>query len=210
MKNSRIIRLITLAAVAITAQLRVSGAPIVFTFQGSGDGFIGATTFSNAAFTITAAGDTMNRQSDTSYPFTTLPLYWIDSDSASINISGVGTFDFISSTRTYVNELYAAVGFSRGPGNGIDLFDSTTDSVFSAWDMQTSIGPRLENGTLLQWGSLFSSVDTTGGELFFQDGASPMTFQAVLVPEPGAVTIFLSLVTISTLIRRRSSTLLAR
>ena len=210
MKNSRIIGLAMVTAVAISTQLRVSGSPIVFTFQGIGTGVIGTTAFSNTAFTITAAGDTVNRQSYTSYPFNTLPLYWIDSDSAFINLSGAGTFDFISSTRTYVNEYYAQVGFSRGPGNGIDLFDSSSDSVFSTWDMQTSIGPQLGNGTLLQWGSFYGNVDTTGGALFFQDGASPLTFQAIVVPEPSAISMFFSLIMIYTLMRRSGSRLLAR
>ncbi|HEY6120584.1 MAG TPA: hypothetical protein VIV66_11520, partial [Pyrinomonadaceae bacterium] len=37
--------------------------PITFTYQGTANGSIGGTPFSSAAFTITALGDTSNRQS---------------------------------------------------------------------------------------------------------------------------------------------------
>ena len=79
---------------------------ITFTHTGTGSGTIGATSFANAAFTITDTADTTARSS-----FST--GFFINDLSASISIAGVGNFNFTSGTRTFVNNSLSLVGFSR-------------------------------------------------------------------------------------------------
>lgn len=156
---------------------------IIFTHRGTGAyGSIGGNPFYNVTFTITAIGDTTNRvqRSDN--------VYSIDHDFASILIEGfgaVGEFNFITPTRTFCNRgtgYGGTVGFSRASGS--DLFNGPRGlPALANWDMLTSIGPiSAQNGELIQWSS---PVTTDGGILFFEtDTSVPVTFEAVVVPEP--------------------------
>ena len=81
----------------------VQAAPITFTHAGSGAGSINGAAFATTSFVITATGFTEDVQ-------TTGPAHFIDHTSASISISGIGTFDFITLTRTFATAN--AVGFS--------------------------------------------------------------------------------------------------
>jgi hypothetical protein len=133
--------------------------PIAFTFTGTGSGTLGGNAFGTTSFTITETGDTTTVQaSPNGHGF------FIDDASATIAITGVGTFDFVTATLTFVNNALGEVGFSRA-GPGVDLYDgpfSASPDLFT-WDMRSSIGPI--NGTfgLLQWD--FSPVDTNSGVL---------------------------------------------
>ena len=155
---------------------------ITITHTGDGSGQVGTTTFTNAAFTIIDIGNTADR--------TSLGFGWfIDDTSASIAISGVGSFNFLTPTRTFVNNTAETVGFSRGSGYGLDLYDGTADAAFANWDMLSSIGPISGSASLLQWS--FSPVNTDGGVLVFNDGTSASVFTATVsgssVPEPSSL-----------------------
>ena len=160
--------------------------PISFTHEGAGSGTLDGVGFGAAAplpFTITATGDTDDRSSFGSG-------FFIDHLSASISISGLGTFDFTTATRTFVNNAGQIVGFSRAGSGGLDLFNGPTDGAFGTWDMLSSIGPTSGNGNLLQWTS--GAVNTSGGVLVFNSAGSPATFTAIVgarVPEPGALAL---------------------
>ena len=163
-----------------------SAAAITFTHEGSGSGTIGDIVFTNLDFVITATGDTSDRQSFGSG-------YSIDHAAASIWIAGLGTFDFLSATRTFVNNSSSVVGFSREGIGGQDLFNGPHDSQFSAWDMLSGIGPVTGEGSLLQW---YASPDpdaiqTEAGILEFANTASYVVFEAAMapvgVPEPGTL-----------------------
>jgi len=161
--------------------------PITFTHQGMGSGSIAGTPFARTSFTITAVGNTSNRQSFGSG-------FSIDHDSAMISITGVGTFIFTSGTRTFVNNDAQIVGFSRASTGGLDLFDGPNNTVFAAWDMFSSIGPVADGGTLSQWGAPRPPVLTNGGQLLFTDGLSPIIFTAIVgqpaeIPEPTSLTL---------------------
>ena len=166
---------------------------ITFTYEGTGSGTLGGVAFPASAFTITALGDTNNRQPN---PITFLPgTYQIDHDAASITISGLGTLTFLTHTLTFVNQSVSGVGFSRYYR---DLFYGPTNSAFSSWDMLSSIGPISGSGRLLQWQT--GPVETNFGTLVFDDADGiPATFEAVVgqsvVPAPSA--IFLSAVGLS-------------
>jgi hypothetical protein len=136
-----------------------SASIITFTHTGLGTGQIGPTSFTNANFTITETADTANRQSIGG------PVgFLIDDSSASIAISGVGTFTFLTPTLIFVNNTSTRVGFSRAD-TIIDLFDGPVNTVFATYDLTTSIGPISGSGTLQQW--QFSPVNISGGSLGF-------------------------------------------
>jgi hypothetical protein len=157
---------------------------ITFTHQGVGSGSIGGTPFALTTFTITAVGDTLNRQSF-------LGGFFIDHATASISITGVGTFTFITATRTFVNNGAQIVGFSRAGVGGADLFNGPVNPSFATWDMLSSIGPVPGTGELLQWTN--SPVLTSGGQLVFNNGQGPAIFTATVgpgaIPEPASLTL---------------------
>jgi hypothetical protein len=177
--------------VAMTAQ--VNAALITFTHTGevvtaAMTGTVGGTPFATPQFTITATGDTTARQSAGPN------VFFIDHTTASIDIVGVGTFDFISPTRTFFNDAVNVVGFSRGGGGGGDLYNGPASATLDGWDMLTSIGPVAGTGSLIQWADA-PQINTSGGILIFNDRvASSATFTAVVaadaVPEPATLTMF--------------------
>ena len=171
---------------------------ITFTHTGIGSGVIGTTSFSNAAFTITDGGDTTNVEAIGGG-------FSLEDAFASIEISGVGTFDFTSATRTFVSG--DIVGFSRGTTMGSDLFDGPNSAAFATWDMLTSIGPISGSGQLLQWS--MSAVDTTGGVLVFDNSDTDTVFTATVgtaVPEPAETIPFGVAVVIIAILAKRLKT----
>lgn len=160
--------LLTIVPAAASAQT------ITFTTSGlSGSGMIGTTSFSNANFTITSSGNVAERQSFTGG-------YFIDHLMASIVIDGVGSYNFITGTRTFVNNSVTSVGFSRAGSAGLDLFNGPSNAAFATWDMTTSIGAFMGTGNLVQWGS--SPVLTSGGTLSFNSQQTTATFSAIVAP----------------------------
>ena len=129
-----------------------SATPIKFTYTGTGSGDLSGTAFSNAAFTISALGDTSARQDDSAG-------YFIDHINASIDIAGVGNVAFITGTRTFVNNLAGIVGFSRAGATGQDLYNGPFEYGID-WDMLSDLGPITGTFGLFQWD--MGAVDTSG------------------------------------------------
>jgi hypothetical protein len=182
---TRFSRLSAALLLSVTALAANSfGALITFTYTGTGAGSLNGVPFASSAFTITAVGDTDNRQSYSSG-------YFINHDSASITITGLGTFGFIPATDTFVNNDVNTPGFSRVTGGG-DLYNGPTALPFGSWDMLSSIGPIGGTMTLLQWGN---GVATTGGLLDFADANTQGTFAAVVgaasVPDASSTLVLL-------------------
>jgi PEP-CTERM motif len=173
-------RLLKVSGLAALMALTAFAAPLFITYTSVGTGTIGATGFTNAAFTITESLDTANIQ-------TFSGGFYINDSSASIAIAGVGTFDFTTATRTLVSNTNAIVTFAHAGAIGADLLSSFGDAAYSTWDMTTSIGPFTGGGDLVQW-SLFP-VLTTGGTLVFNDATPTVTFQAVATPEPASAAL---------------------
>lgn len=176
----------------------VQAMPIQFNHSGYGSGTLDGVPFA-AFFTIEASADTSNRVAFGTGAFSLDHLF------ASIDIEGLGVFDFLTATRTYVNNRIRSVGFGRA--GGADLFNGPTGaSTFGAWDMLTSVAPIGGAGSLVQWALL--PVQTSGGELYF-DPQNPMrsgfsAIVAVAVPAPGTgLMLILGLVCLES--RRRSS-----
>jgi hypothetical protein len=174
-------RVALLTAMALGIASLASAAPITYTHTGFGSGTIDGNSFgalAPVAFTITATGDTDNI-------VTTFSGFFIDNDTASINIAGVGSLDFTTATRYFSNTLNNVVGFSRAGPGGADLFNGPT---VVGWDMTTSVGPVVGVGSLLQW--LNSPVNTNGGVLVFNSADTESTFTARVgdeVPEPASL-----------------------
>ncbi len=153
-----------------------AAAIITFEHAASASGTLDGKPFPMADFTITATGDTANRQ----------PIsdgWYIDHTAASIFIAGIGKLDLLTPTRTFVSHAGQLVGFSRAGADGNDLVNGPQDAAFGTWDMLTSIGPIKGQGGVLQW-SLDPKIDTSGGILILDDGVTNVTFTAI-VPEPG-------------------------
>lgn len=171
-----------LALVALLASSGAWAVPITFTYAGTGSGALGALNFENVDFTITAVGDTDDRQT------VNTDIFYIEHAAASISIAGIGSVDFITGTRTFLNSTQtstAVVGFSREGQLGLDLFNSSASSELGAWDMLSSIGPIGSSFRLIQWSN--SAVVTNLGNLFFTSDQARGTFQATIgtaVPEP--------------------------
>jgi hypothetical protein len=158
------------------------GDPITFTHVGIGTGSLAGMEFVDAAFRITAVGDTIDRRSSGN-------VRSIPHTRASISIAGLGTFLFVSPTRTFVNNNFQVVGFARASGGGEDLFDGPSHPVFATWDMLSPLGPLPGAGSIFQW--TLSPVFTTGGRLALTDSGSPAIFTATIetapVPEPATL-----------------------
>jgi hypothetical protein len=164
--------------------------PITFTHNGIGSGSIGDFLFSETSFTITAIGDTDDRDT---FGDSFSGGYSIQHSTATIDITGVGSYDLIINTRTFVNTVFGKVGFSRSDSGDFDLFDGPIDSLFVSWNMLSDIGPITSIGTLRQWDYPFSPVLTDGGRLLFNNGTSIATFQADIeapAPEPATMLLF--------------------
>jgi hypothetical protein len=155
------------------------GSPITFTYTGSGSGTIGGSVFPVSAFTITAIGDT-----DTRIGAPSDFLYKIAHSSASITITGVGSFNFVTGTQTFFNDVNHTPGLQHSSPFGSDLFDGPSAQTLAGWDMLTSVGPVFGSMMLIQWNTL--PVITSGGQLIFSDTITSGSFSA-LVASPSAV-----------------------
>lgn len=170
------IRLLQTITILLAFACGAFGDTITFTDSSTGTGMIGATSFTDAAFTITGIGNTTNVSHFSAGLFINLL-------SASISISGVGNFQFTTPTRFFVSGTL--VGFSRAGASGLDLLNGPKNPIFTTWNMQTSIGPVSGYGGILQWS--LSPVVTSGGILVFKDAAVNITFKAAVVPELGSI-----------------------
>ncbi len=148
----------------------VEADSITFIHTGTGSGTLNGAPFGPAAFTLRAIADTSNRE----------PLggadYFIDHDSSEVEITGVGTFQLITGTRTFKSG--SLVGYSRAGADGVDLFNGSNSAAFSSWDMLGPIGPVASNASLIQWDR--TPIETSGGTLVFDHGQSAATFEAAM------------------------------
>ena len=170
---------------ALLLSASAAAAPITFIFTGTGSGAISEAGFHNVAFTITATGDTDDRQSFGGG-------YFVDHLTANIEIDGFETMNFLTGTRTFVNNSSNSVGFSRAGSGGLDLYNSSANAAYDTWDMLSSLGPIGGTFGLLQWNN--SPVITNLGALFFSSQTVTGTFQAITgqvpVPLPGTLALF--------------------
>lgn len=174
----------------------VVALPFTATFQGTGSGTIGLSSFASAPFTITAIGNTVNRRTVAS------DVLDIPMDQATIDIAGIGHATFLIPTRvfrtSFGGSIGGAVGFSRDSGGQLDILN-VIEPGLQTWDMTTSIGPIFESspGATNQANMLSTSL----GQLDFT--SIPSVTLTVVVPEPFGSTVSVVLLALSW--RRRSS-----
>lgn len=163
------------------ASFAASASPIQFIYTGTGSGSLNGNSFSNATFVFSQVGDTSNKLScGTGCSF-------IDAISATVSIDGVGSYAFVTGTRTF--NYQGLVGFSRAGLYGADLYN--VFNVGPTYDLSSAIGPVSGNASLIQWS--YSPIVTTAGVLNFADGTSLGSFQAVVaVPEPETYAMILA------------------
>jgi hypothetical protein len=163
---------LTVVVSLLTSLFSASADTIVFRYESSGTGTLNGVSFSERAFTIVAAADTANRQSVSS------GIFSIDHTLVTIEIAGLGTFDILSPTRTFVNQDLALAGFARAGLELWDLLHVQTNDLFASWDMLSSVGPLEGEGRLLQWAS--RPVNTSAGLLVFDSQATMVRFTATI------------------------------
>ena len=197
---------VTALAIACVAALLSAPAPaaaatITFTHggtaaSGSLTGPLSGLDFGSTDFVITATADTDDRQGFAQG-------YFVPHQTASIALAGIGTFDFVTPTLSFVNNQFRVVGFSRPP----DLFNGPSSGIFSDYDLRSSVGPVSGGGRILQWD--LEDVETSGGVLFLASSDTPATFEAVAAPIPlpaGGALLLAALAALSLLRRGLPST----
>ena len=188
----RLIRLASLALVTILG-FRGYGAaqaePIIFTISAVGSGSLGTNSFSNVSFTITSTADTS--QINVISPL--FPgILVVTSESATIDISGLGPATFTSTFVEFSNqevgpqwnrtvEVVGITEISYG-----DILD-VSNAAFDTHDLSTSIGP-VSGMTGCNAGHPFG---TTAGNFDPDLLPTSATFQAAVqsVPEPATVSL---------------------
>lgn len=176
-KIAGVVASMVLAGVSFSANAN----PIQFIFTGTGSGSLNGVQFRDVAFVFSEFSDTANAQSCGS------ACTFIDSITATVSLTGIGSYSFLTGTRTFDSNGF--VGFSRAGNNGADLYN--VFNVGSAYDMASSIGPVSGNAHLLQWSN--SPVTTSGGTLNFDSNSTWGSFQAVAtVPEPETYAMLLA------------------
>lgn len=178
MMNRRTFASTVFALAALTGT--ASSSTITFIYESAGSGTLDGVRFGDAApahVVITAFGETSG-----------VDVSQIVHTTASITIDGVGAFDFLSPTRTFVANFAGLVGFSRAVAAETDLLHGPENfPAFGNWGMRTSVGPVTGQGEFLQW-SIAPSLSTTGGVLMFDSAVSQVTFTAI-VPAPAAASL---------------------
>ena len=105
------VRSVLVASFLITTS---SAALLTITFTSSATGTIGNNSFTRANFTITALADSANVVTFGSGGSGSRVAH----SSAKIDIAGLGSFDLLTSTRTFVLRSAGFAGFSRGESAG--------------------------------------------------------------------------------------------
>jgi hypothetical protein len=114
--------IVTVFVVVLVSALPALADPIIFTHEGNGSGMLADYQFGASDFIITATGETGDRDD-------IFGIGWrIDHLSASIWIDGLGDFDFLTGTSTFVENSLKVVGFARAGFGGVDLFDGPHDT----------------------------------------------------------------------------------
>ena len=114
---------VAVATAVLLAPAAASATPITYIYSGIGSGFLGVAPFEDTAFVITAEADTANVG-----PWPGHASFQNTHASATIELSGLGSFTFIDPTHTWISE-----GCCMGIGadlslNYLTLFDPASSA----------------------------------------------------------------------------------
>lgn len=149
-------------------------APITYTISGAGTGTVGATAFTNAAYTISVVGDTT--------AITGGPVF-SNVVTGTMTIAGIGTATISEPIRVFNNQTNTAFGVGRPSADLLDVFDP----VFATYALATNLGPIA--GLTPQTLGQFTNLASTLGAITMPT-SGPVTMQATTsaVPPPVAST----------------------
>lgn len=170
-----------LLIIGCVAVSHICAAPITFIYEFDASGTLGNTPFESRV-TFSASADTDNIEVRGS-------VFALKSEST-ISIDGLGTFDLISETSSFLNTEPAVVGLEEFiGGRNIVIGPWTTD--LGSWQMSSSFGPLVGEVNVIT-----RPVRTTAGALRFANSLTTGTFAAVVIPEPSTFCSSLSAVAV--------------
>jgi hypothetical protein len=139
--------------------------PITYTFSGTGGtGTVGATPFTNAAYTITLTGDTTA---------VTKTFRFENVTTATMKIAGIGTATITEAVGIFDTHGFSALGFAR---TGADLLN-VADPAFGTYSLTANLGPI--SGLTPFALSQFTALASTLGPITMPS-SGPVTFQATV------------------------------
>ena len=167
---------------------RAEAEPITFTYSGWAHGSMNGTPLTPAPvyFQLMATADTSAVKSCE----TSRPCFYVRIDTASITITGWGTFDFITPTQmvSYVDGA-DYVGLQRAGATGLGEWGhDLIRHGWPVWDMQSSTPLISGPASMLTW-ALDFGILTEAGSLVFPDTYSASVWfsaSVATVPEPAA------------------------
>lgn len=165
---------------SLISALAANADPATYIYTGVTSGTLAGVGFSDRAITITGHADTINR-------FGALDFWLVTHDSATIAIEGFGVLNVTTATSTAVNST-SMISVFGNVEEGSALYVQGPADVFSTWDLTTSLGPLDLAGRFLQWSA--APLQTSAGELRLDNQLGVLgTFQAIVVPAPGAAAL---------------------
>ncbi len=173
----------TAGILAATISVAANAAMMDYKWTGTGSGSLNGISFTNTAFEINAKADSVNWKFQFGFN-------QVVNTSASVTISGVGTYNFTGYTGSWWN-ANGSVGFGRSYSDRYneDLYTLSSTPGIKPWDRASAIGPVSGTGYLVQWiKDSQIGMATSGGTLIFDNkyNINEATFTATMVPAPGA------------------------
>lgn len=169
---------IVLPILLLLATGMAAAVPITYVFEGTfAGGSLDGLPFQDESFILTIQADTDNIES---FP----EGFSVDNHAVTLQIRGM-ELEVLSNTITYVNNTVGVVGFGNDDLQ-LDLLIGPFDSVFSAWDLSSSLGPVTNNAFISEFGT---PLAIQGGNLEVADFETILTFTATVegtseIPEP--------------------------
>jgi hypothetical protein len=168
-------------AMALVAIGIVRAAPVTYVETVTGSGSLGASAFTNALVTMTLTGDTSNVTNPSAGIFQNIA-------GGTVSVAGLGTATFTDVVDAVVNQGSPGGGISDFTGNLLMLW--TLDSVFSSYDLTSSLGPI--SGIARINSPFGQGYATSLGSLAFTSTSGNSTFTATTTgtaPEPASMTL---------------------
>ena len=167
---------LVLAAIGILGGA-VLANPITYTETATGTGTLGLSAFTNALVTVTLIGDTSN-------VLTVAVGFRSGVGIGTVNVFGLGTATFTDpDIEAVVNQTSGGAGISDFTLNRTILF--TNNTVFTTYDLKSSIGPVSGTPTFNPGGLFSTSLGNFG--LTSLAGNSTFTAATATVPEPAGM-----------------------
>lgn len=193
MSRKAFLRHIPLALLLLFAAQRASADTVTYTFQGYATGSVGATSFTNSAFTITLTADSGNiSEFAMSCSPSNCTVFDVQAATAALTVDGMTTA-ITSPIGVFDNQTVDVLGLSRitgpGPGGiGMDLLD-LTDPAFATYNLATPLAPvgPFNLGGLGEFSCASGCVLTSVGNVSMSS-ASGVTFtDPISTPEPASL-----------------------